>query len=144
MSTTPSVGQVIRYSYLWREEHLAGREEGLKDRPCVIVVAVEVLDRDGLFVTVLPVTHAPPSDPTIAVEIPHLTKRRLGLDEMQSWIILSESNQFLWPGPDIRPIDGKKGSPVYGVLPYKLITRVRSAFTSFIRAKRSAIIPRTE
>ena len=144
MLKTPSVGQVIRYSYLWKQEHLAGREEGSKERPCVIVVCVDAVGANITVVTVLPVTHAPPSDPSIAIEIPYLTKRRLGLDEAPSWIILSESNQFRWPGPDIRPIDGKKGTPVYGALPYKLVTRVRSAFVAYMRAKRSTVIPRTE
>ena len=144
MLKTPSVGQVINYSYLWKEEHLAGREEGLKDRPCVIVVAVDAVGPGITIVTVLPVTHVPPSDPSIAIEIPHVTKLRLGLDEWPSWIILNESNQFRWPGPDVRPIDGKKGMPVYGALPYQFVARVRSAFIACMRMKRSTTIPRTE
>ena len=32
-------GLVIRYSYLWYREHLEGREEGQKDRPCAIIAA---------------------------------------------------------------------------------------------------------
>ena len=144
MLKTPSVGQVIRYSYLWKEEHLAGREEGLKDRPCVIVVAVDAVGPNITIVTVVPVTHAPPSDPSIAIEIPHVTKLRLGLDESPSCIILSESNQFRWPGPDVRPIDGRKGTPVYGALPYQFVTRIRSSFIACMRLKRSTLIPRTE
>lgn len=35
----PVPGLVIRYSYLWLEEHRQGREEGVKDRPCAIVLA---------------------------------------------------------------------------------------------------------
>ena len=35
----PVPGLVIRYSYLWHSEHLAGREEGTKDRPCAIIAA---------------------------------------------------------------------------------------------------------
>ena len=41
----PYVGLVIRYSYLWKREFDAGREEGTKDRPCAIVMAV--VDEDG-------------------------------------------------------------------------------------------------
>jgi len=33
----PEVGLVIRHGYLWWNEARAGREEGVKDRPCVIV-----------------------------------------------------------------------------------------------------------
>jgi hypothetical protein len=37
----PEPGLVISYAYLWHHEHRAGREEGQKDRPSVIVLAVE-------------------------------------------------------------------------------------------------------
>ena len=33
----PVAGLIIRYSYLWYREHLEGRDEGQKDRPCAIV-----------------------------------------------------------------------------------------------------------
>jgi hypothetical protein len=36
---TPEAGLVISYAYLWHHEHLAGQEEGRKDRPTVIVLA---------------------------------------------------------------------------------------------------------
>jgi len=32
---------VIRFSYLWKREADAGREEGVKDRPCAVVIAIE-------------------------------------------------------------------------------------------------------
>jgi len=38
---TPEAGLVISYAYLWHHEHQAGREEGQKDRPSVIVLAGE-------------------------------------------------------------------------------------------------------
>ena len=34
----PVPGLVIRYSYLWADEHERGQEEGVKDRPCAIVL----------------------------------------------------------------------------------------------------------
>ncbi len=37
----PRPGLVIRYADLWRSEAEAGREEGVKDRPGAIVVAVK-------------------------------------------------------------------------------------------------------
>lgn len=68
-----------------------------------------VHDKDGRdIVTVLPVTHSPPQTPEDAVEIPADTKRRLGLDEAPSWVVLTEANRFVWPGPDLRP--GVNGS----------------------------------
>ena len=38
----PEVGLVISYSYLWKEEEEQGLGEGRKDRPCGIVLTVEV------------------------------------------------------------------------------------------------------
>lgn len=38
---TPRPGLVIRFSYLWKREADAGREEGVKDRPCAVVIAIE-------------------------------------------------------------------------------------------------------
>ena len=77
----PRPGLVIRYSYLWAREHAEGREEGVKDRPCAVLVATRT-DQGDLRVIVLPITHAPPGDPEAAVEIPPATKRRLGLDDV--------------------------------------------------------------
>jgi hypothetical protein len=99
----PEPGLVIRYSYLWLSEYQAGQEEGTKDRPCAVILALD--DEDGeTRVLVLPITHTPPSDPSTAVEIPLQTKQRLGLDFERSWIVLSEANEFFWPGADLRPI----------------------------------------
>ena len=58
---TPERGLIISYSYLWQSEHEQGREEGIKDRPCAIILAVE--EKDGeQTVTVVPVpTRCPPT-----------------------------------------------------------------------------------
>ena len=97
----PEVGLVIRYSYLWHAEHLQGREEGVKDRPCAIVVAVAnriEVGRDRVWV--LPVTHSAPVDADGAIEIPAVVKNRLGLDEvglMATIIKLTEKAKTLKP-----------------------------------------------
>jgi len=39
-----------------------------------------------------------------APESPQATKRRLGLDDERSWIVLTQSNQVIWPGPDMLSI----------------------------------------
>jgi mRNA-degrading endonuclease toxin of MazEF toxin-antitoxin module len=75
---TPTPGLVISYSYLWAHEHLAGAEEGRKDRPCAIVAARQVIEGREV-VTVVPVTHTPPADPSDAVAIPPALKAHLGL-----------------------------------------------------------------
>ena len=46
----------------------------------------------------VPVTHSPPADPATAIEIPAVTKARLGLDAQRSWIVCNEANVFAWPG----------------------------------------------
>ncbi len=134
---------VIRYAYLWRSEHERGLEEGAKDRPCAVLLAVtdEAGDRK---VVVLPVTHTPPRDPTLAVEIPPATKRRLGLDDARSWIIIAEANRFTWPGPDLRPMkSGETSTVVYGELPADLFRKVRDTWLASSTA-RQAIVTRTD
>ena len=42
---SPEPGLVISYAYLWHYEHQAGREEGQKDCPSVIVLAIEPISR---------------------------------------------------------------------------------------------------
>lgn len=61
----PRPGLVIAYAYLWAREHRRGLEEGQKDRPCAIVAARQVIERREV-VTVVPITHTPPSDPADA------------------------------------------------------------------------------
>jgi mRNA-degrading endonuclease toxin of MazEF toxin-antitoxin module len=114
----PQPGLVIRYAYLWRSEEAQGREEGVKDRPCAVVLASQRTGQ-ALTVVVAPITHALPRDPGAAVEIPATVKARLTLDPARSWIITSEVNVFRWPGADIRPIDPRVRSRgyAYGYLP---------------------------
>lgn len=136
---------MIRYSYLWRSDHLAGREEGDKDRPCAIVLLVATDDDARPLVTVLPITHSPPRNSADAIEIPSDTKRRLGMDGDRSWIVVTEANRFRWPGPDLR----RTGEPglgdfAYGYLPDSVYERVRLGFlTNIRRAPRLAVL-RTE
>ncbi len=99
----PRPGLVVRYAYLWRSEAARGREDGSKDRPCVVVLAVHAQGRE-LVVTVAPITHSPPAAAARAVELPAATKRRLGLDGARSWIVTDDLNRFVWPGPDLRPV----------------------------------------
>lgn len=140
----PVPGLVIRYSYLWRAEHARGQEEGVKDRPCAIVLTV-VGDTDETVVTVLPITHTPPRDERLGVEVPAATKRRLGLDEARSWVVLSEANRFAWPGPDLRPaVAGDAGSVAYGLLPYGLFEDIRRGFLALLKARIARAVPRTE
>jgi hypothetical protein len=83
---------------------MRGQEEGVKDRPCAVIL-VTADDAGDQVVTVLPVTHTPPHNLAFAVEIPQATKSRLGLDDERSWIVLTEANRFIWPGPNLRALE---------------------------------------
>ena len=143
---TPVPGLVIRYSYLWHSEHLAGREEGQKDRPCAIIAALRPAEEPSeTRVLVLPVTHSPPTDAALAVEIPARVKERLGLDAERSWVVLSEWNEFIWPGPDLRRVTGRDESSVaYGMLPPSLFAAIRDRFLATVTARGARRVARTE
>ncbi|NTE56993.1 plasmid maintenance toxin (PemK-like) [Agrobacterium tumefaciens] len=142
LPTEPKVGWLFRYSYLWHWQHLEGREEGDKDRPVLVLAIVATLEEGAPAVRVLPVTHSPPSDPQDAVEIPAATKRRLGLDDERSRIVLTEGNRFVWPGPDIRATESESG--YYGALPPALFEEVKRRFVEQARAQRHRAMARSE
>lgn len=140
----PEPGLVIRYSYLWLREYRAGREDGSKDRPCAIILALHA-DEEGEQVLVVPVTHSPPENPAAVLELPSIVKRHLGLDTERSWVVLSESNLFNWPGPDLRRIADRDDSSVaYGFLPPKFFTELRRRFVALEAEARSKRITRSE
>lgn len=140
----PQPGLVIRYSYLWRREALLGRDEGAKDRPCAVVVAHKD-EGDRTRVYVLPITHLAPASGEIAVEIPTPVKARLGLDGDRSWVSVDEANVFYWPGPDLRTLPGSgPKSAAYGFLPPGFFRVVRDRFLANDRARKAAVVQRTE
>ena len=103
---SPEVGLVVSFAYLWHREQQAGRTEGAKNRPCVIVTAVEEVEGQTI-VTVSPITHSQPEDASLGIEIPPRVKRHLGMDGERSWVILTEVNRFAWPGYDLRPLPAR-------------------------------------
>ena len=140
----PAPGLVIRYSYLWNREHLQGIEEGRKDRPCAVVAAIRNEKNGETRVLVLPVTHLPPVRSGHAVEIPTAVKRRLGLDDAPSWVAVTEWNEFLWPGPDLRLLPGKgDASAAYGMLPPGLFAAIQRAFLTLAKKKAATPVRRT-
>ncbi len=105
------------------------------------MLTVERKAGDTTVVIVLPITHSSPADPLSAVEIPAPVKRHLGLDDERSWIVISEGNEFDWPGYDLRKI-GKADRYDYGFLPPRFFDQVRDAFIEWHRTHRSKIISR--
>lgn len=139
----PQPGLVIRYSYLWECEACEGREEGVKDRPCAIILVL-FREGDAPIVRVLPVTHSAPADPADALEIPLATKQRLGLDSDRSWVVLTEANDFVWPGPDLRPaVSGDPSSVAYGMLPPGFMKALRERLADRWRKAGAKAVSRT-
>ena len=137
----PAPGLVIRYAYIWVTEAAQGREEGSKYRPAVVVLAVDSEEEGGREVLVAPITHHPPINNDGAVSIPPSTAARLGLDSEPSWIIVTEVNRFVWPGPDLRPV--APGRWAYGFLPSGLFRNVRSRLAAIARRGRLRPVQRT-
>lgn len=131
LPTEVRVGWVFRYSYLWERHHREGREEGDKDRPCLVLALVMTTEEGAQIVRILPITHTPPADPADAIEIPAEIKNRLRLDDDRSWIVLTESNRFVWPGPDLRPVDSDSG--YYGPLTPRFFAEVKQRFVAIAR-----------
>ncbi len=120
----PEPGLVIRYSYLWQYEAAKGKEEGVKDRPVVVVIALK--NQTGKKrVAVVPITHKPPTKPENALQLPAPTRQRLGLSREASWIVLTEVNIFTWPGPDLRPAARNEPAKMaFGYLPARFTQKI--------------------
>ena len=94
-----------------------------------------VVNGNSRHVFVAPITHATPNSVGNSMRIPQATKERLGLDETESWIILDELNEFAWPGPDVRPVPGKKLSTCsYGLISASTYLALREKLLKLIEA----------
>ena len=134
----------MRYSYLWTHEAGAGAEEGRKDRPCAVVLAVA---RTGgaTEVVVAPITSSAPARAAEGVELPAETRRRLGLQDAPCWVVLTEVNRFAWPGPDLRPVETSGGwSWSYGTLPAVVFLQVRDAIVARASSRRLRAVQRSD
>jgi hypothetical protein len=135
---TPEPGLVVSYAYVWDHEAQSGRDEGRKDRPCVIVLAVERQQDGETLATLLPVTHRAPQDVAAAVEIPSAVKQLLGLDHERSWIVVSEGDQFIWPGYDLRKVRNYD----YGYLPPRFFEDILASLLAWHRTNRVTLTAR--
>lgn len=105
------------------------------------MVATEIKG-ERLELLVAPVTHTKPP-PREGVELPGPVKRHLKLDQEPSWIIATELNRFIWPGPDIRLVSGQD-TPFYGEIPEIIFEELRSAILSHHKASQLRISKRPE
>jgi PemK-like, MazF-like toxin of type II toxin-antitoxin system len=129
---TPELGLVLNYAYLWHDEHLAGKEEGRKNRPSVIVLCSKREEDQSVVVTVLPITHSAPKKSTSAIEIPQAIKHHLGLDDARSWIMLTEGNDFIWPGYDLRKVPSANDY-AFGFLPPRFFRQIQYALAAYLK-----------
>lgn len=98
-----------------------------------------------MIVTVAPVTHLPPRTQAEAVKIPYKTKQRLGLDEERSWIVVTEINRFIWPGPDLRPVSRHRpGDFAYGYLPPRLFSKLKQSVLALAHAMKLKAVRRVD
>lgn len=132
----PKPGFVIRYVYDWSSPYEPAPPAAEKERPAVIILAV-MKSAGRILVRVAPITHRPPDDEGRAVEIPTPTKKRLGLDGERSWVILDHTNEFIWPGPDVRPVPGREPATIYyGPLPPALYETIKGKLLGLLRGGR--------
>ena len=69
----------------------------------------------------------------------------LGLDNQRSWIVVTELNDFLWPGPDLRPIPGISPRRFdYGMLPPRFFNHLREQILQAFRRRSLARVTRSE
>jgi hypothetical protein len=142
---TPQPGLVIRYSYLWTREAAQGHEEGSKERPAAVVLVVRQSAIAAPRVYVLPITHTQPAKDIEALEIPPAIGRKAGLDAARSWIVLSEFNEFIWPGFDLANAPGHTPPTVaYGYLAPGFFGKLRDRWLELDAADRSRGVTRDE
>src|SRR5438552_13010798 len=99
----PQVGQIVDHYFLWFDEQSAGRVEGRKSRPCLII-AIERRKKAAPRVTVLPITSQAPRSGTIALAVPEDVKNRIGFSRTRpAWVVIDDANVFAWPGYDLVP-----------------------------------------
>lgn len=136
----PKPGLVIRYDYLWSREAAAGRDQG-KERPACLVAASDSSLRPR-FVVILPITHSPPDDDTVGIEIPVKVKQALGMDDTPSWVIVSEYNVDEWPNGGLAPLPDHPDVFSYGFIPPRLFARVKDKFLELSGQRQSSGVRR--
>ena len=141
----PQPGLVIRYSYLWAREAAQGREEGAKERPAAVVLVVAQAAAEAPRVYVVPITHTQPEKGVEALELPAAVARKAGLDAARSWVVLTEFNEFVWPGFDLSLVPGRTPATVaFGYLTPGFFAKMRDRWLELDAAGKSRGVARDE
>lgn len=136
----PKPGLVVRYDYLWSDAAAAGCDQG-KDRPACLVATSD--DREHpRWVVLLPITHVAPAGHAVGVEIPQAIKRRIGLDDSPSWVVVSEYNVDEWPNSGLSPLPGRPGVFAYGFITPGLFEQIKSKFIELAESSRTQGVER--
>jgi hypothetical protein len=132
----PERGDVIEFSFLWSHERDAGLLDSPKTRRCVIVAVLE----GGARVIVAPITSQEPEHQNWI----QLSGRAFGLTR-KSWIITSELNVSIWPGPDLRPAAAPSGAWWrYGRLSDDKKRELADAIEALVKYRRARVVSRIE
>jgi len=107
-------GLVFRYEYAWKRQALAGQFVGEKERPAGVVLTVVGAAGDRRVLI---------GHPGFCCPKPTSTPGR---------------------PQTMRPIPGKPGVFAYGLLPLRLVNRIRGAILSALAAKRLGVVKRDE
>lgn len=79
------------------------------------------------------------------IELPKTVKHQLNLDAERSWIVTSEINIFVWPGPDVRVARGSQdNSPLIGAIPEWLFLKLRDAIGATSRVGKLKSVKRSD
>jgi hypothetical protein len=94
---------------------------------------------------VLPITHAEPTVKGAALEIPPDVCRNAGIDAERSWVVLTEFNEFDWPGYDLAPVPGREPREfVYGFVTSGFMQTIRSQWAALRKGGRSVSVRRDD
>ena len=141
MIETPETGLVARYHFLWWNQHARGEESGRKARPACLVVP---LGGAGGTVVLFPLTTQQPEASRKALAVPATERRRLRLPgNLQSWVLLDELNQDVWPGSlNFEPVGRDPLRFSYGSFSPAFMRLVLATMRDAIKERRMRMIPR--
>jgi len=128
-------GLIVNYEYLWHRRSEADTAD--KDHPACVVATFRQTGKEQEGVIYLPISHSPPGEDEVGLEIPPDVKRRIGLDSARQWILISECNLDIWPF-DLRHLPRRPGHFHYGILPPAAFNFIRDQFVERYRNKKRA------